>query len=148
MGQAKVVSVNISDTRGVRKRQVAEGRLKEGVGLVDDAHSGSARQVSLLAIESIEKMRRKGLDVHPGDFAENITTQGIDLLALPIEIVLSVGASAVLRITEKGKVCHHRCDIYHQAGDCVMPREGIFAEVLTGGRIAAGDPIRVIEEER
>ena len=143
MDQPKVISVNISDTRGVRKIPIPEGQLREGVGLVDDGHSGTDRQVSLLAMESIQKMQQKGLDVNPGDFAENITTEGIDLMALPIGTKLSVGEHIFLRITQKGKVCPEPCAIYYQAGECVMPKEGIFAEVLTGGRIAPGDTIRV-----
>jgi len=141
----KVISVNISGEMGERKTPVEKVELKEGVGLMNDAHSGSDRQVSLLAVESIEKMRRKGLDVNPGDFAENLTTEGIDLLALPLGAVLSLGDGVVLRITQKGKVCHDRCSIYYQAGDCVMPTEGVFAEVVSTGTIAPGDPIRVVQ---
>ena len=145
MDQPKVISVNISDTRGVRKTPIPEGQLKEEIGLVDDGHSGTDRQVSLLAMESIQKMQEKGLDVNPGDFAENITTEGIDLLALPIGTKLSVGENILLRITQKGKICHEPCAIYYQAGECVMPTEGIFADVLTGGKIAPGDAIEVLE---
>ena len=141
MGQPKVISVNISDTTGERKTPIAEGCLKEGWGLMDDAHSGTDRQVSLLAMESIQKMRQEGLDVNPGDFAENLTTEGIDLLALSIGTKLTIGENIVLRVTQKGKVCHEPCAIYYQAGYCAMPEEGIFAEVLTGGRIAPGDAI-------
>ena len=145
MDQPKVISVNISDTRGVRKTPVPEGQLREGVGLVDDGHSGTDRQVSLLAMESIEKMQQKGLDVNPGDFAENLTTKGIDLLSLPIGTVLSVGEQIVLKVTQIGKVCHEPCAIYYQAGECVMPKEGIFADVLTGGKIAPGDTIQMVK---
>ena len=145
MDQPKVISVNISDTRGVRKKPIPEGQLKEGIGLVDDGHSGTDRQVSLLAMESIYKMQQKGLDVNPGDFAENLTTEGIDLLALSIGTKLSVGENIILRVTQKGKVCHEPCAIYYQAGYCAMPEEGIFAEVLTGGKISSGDLIEILK---
>ncbi|RME63908.1 MAG: MOSC domain-containing protein, partial [Nitrospirae bacterium] len=101
-------------------------------------------QVSLLGIESVEKMRRAGLDVGPGDFAENITTEGIDLLALPVGTRLRIGA-AEAEVTQIGKTCHSRCAIYQQAGDCVMPREGIFVRVLKGGTIRVGDTIEVLD---
>ena len=145
MDQPKVISVNISEKTGERKTPVPRGELKAGIGLDHDAHAGTNRQISLLAMESIEKMHRKGLDVKPGDFAENLTTKGIDLLSLPIGAVLAIGDSIVLRITQIGKECHDRCNIYYLAGDCVMPREGIFAEVLRGGPIAPGDDIQVVE---
>ena len=110
-------------------------------GLEGDAHFGFAhRQVSLLALESIQKMIDLGLKVSPGDFAENLTTKGIDLVSLPVGTRLNAGNQAVLRITQIGKKCHHRCAIYDQAGDCIMPREGIFAEVLRGGGSPPGTP--------
>ena len=102
------------------------------------------RQVSLLAQESIDKMTRLGLKVGPGDFAENLTTQGLDLLALPLGTRFRVGEGTLLEVTQIGKVCHTRCAIYYQAGDCVMPKEGIFAQVLEGGEIKVGDEIRVL----
>ena len=145
MGEPKVISVNISEKTGERKTPMTEGQLEEGIGLVNDAHSGTDRQVSLLALESIDKMRQKGLDVNPGDFAENFTTKGIDLLALPLGTTLYIGKNIILRITQKGKECHDRCNIYYQAGDCVMPKEGIFAEVLAGGKISPGDRIEVLK---
>ncbi|HWI41940.1 MAG TPA: MOSC domain-containing protein, partial [Verrucomicrobiae bacterium] len=107
------------------------------------AHAGEwHRQVSLLAKESIDKMRAMGLDVDSGDFAENITTSGVELPVLPVGTRLTVG-EALLEVTQIGKECHTRCAIYHQAGDCVMPREGIFARVLRGGAVRAGDAVRV-----
>lgn len=145
MDRPKVISVNISDTKGVRKTPIPEGQLEVGIGLVDDGHSGTDRQVSLLAMESIEKMQQKGLDVNPGDFAENITTEGIDLMAFPIGTKLSIGEHILLKITQKGKECPEPCAIYYQAGECVMPKEGIFADVITGGKIAPGDSIEVLE---
>jgi len=102
------------------------------------------RQVSLLAKESIRKIKDLGIDVDCGDFAENLTTEGIELPALPIGIRLMIGDGTVLMITQIGKECHSRCAIYRQVGDCVMPREGIFAEVLTGGEIKAGDKIEIL----
>ena len=116
--------------------------LKEDFGIVGDAHAGTPkRQVSLLAIESVEKMRAKGLKVNPGDFAENITTEGIDLLGLKIGDSLRLGREVILELSQIGKECHTRCNIYYQAGDCVMPKEGIFARVVKGGEIKAGDGI-------
>lgn len=142
-----VVSVNISETKGVRKTPVQEIVLREDYGLDGDAHASSEwhRQVSLLALESIGKMQAAGLDVSPGDFAENITTEGIDLMHLPVGTRIYVGDGVELEVTQIGKVCHERCAIYYQAGDCVMPKEGVFAQVVKGGVIRKGDPITVVE---
>jgi MOSC domain-containing protein YiiM len=141
---AEVVSVCISKNKGERKTPVARVELKEEHGILGDAHAGEwHRQVSLLAQESIEKMRQLGLDVDSGDFAENITTRGIDLPSLPIGTRLAVG-DVLMEVTQIGKECHTRCAIYHQAGDCVMPKEGIFARVLRGGLVKAGDRIEVV----
>jgi MOSC domain-containing protein YiiM len=145
---AKVLAVSISTTRGVRKENVEEGVLESGFGIQGDAHGGDwHRQVSLLASESIEKMRKVGLDVGPGDFAENLTTEGIDLVALPLGTRLRIGGGVLLELTQKGKVCHERCAIFYQAGDCVMPREGIFARIVKGGVIRPGDAIEVVRVE-
>ena len=142
-----VVAVCISANKGERKTPVAVGQLLENHGLAEDAHAGDwHRQVSLLAKESIDSMRAKGLDVSNGDFAENLTTEGIDLPSLPIGTRLAVG-EAVIEVTQIGKECHTRCAIYYQAGDCVMPREGIFAKVLKGGAVAAGSPIRRLKPD-
>lgn len=139
---AEIIAVCTSEKKGQRKRNVKTAMLVKGQGLENDAHAGFAhRQVSLLAEESIAKMTAKGLEVGPGDFAENLTTRGIDLVNLPVGTRLQAGVEAVLRVTQIGKECHTRCAIYHQAGDCVMPREGIFAEVLQGGKIKTGDKI-------
>jgi molybdopterin adenylyltransferase len=141
---AEIIAVCTSPEKGQRKKNVGESLLIKNQGLEDDAHAGFAhRQVSLLAEESIAKMVAKGLEVGPGDFAENLTTRGIDLVSLPIGTRLAAGREAVLRVTQIGKECHNRCAIYYQAGDCVMPREGIFAEVLTGGKMAVGDKIEL-----
>ncbi len=139
-----VAAVSLSERKGERKKPAKSARLAENHGIVGDAHAGEGkRQVSLLAEESIRKMRAAGLDVGAGDFAENITTRGIALSALPVGTRLAVG-EAILRVTEIGKECHSRCAIYLQAGDCVMPREGIFAVVLRDGTVRAGDPILVL----
>lgn len=129
----------------MRKKNVGSGQLITDFGLEGDAHGGPwHRQVSLLALESIEKMRKMGLDVNPGDFAENITTEGIDLVSLPIGTKMSIGKESIGEVTQIGKECHTRCAIYYQAGDCVMPKEGIFIKVLTGGPINVGDEIKIL----
>jgi MOSC domain-containing protein YiiM len=141
---AEVIAVCISVNKGERKTPVAQVELREEHGIVGDAHAGEwHRQVSLLAQESIEKMQRMGLNVDAGDFAENITTRGIDLPALPIGTRLTVGY-VLIEVTQIGKECHTRCAIYHQAGDCVMPKEGIFARVLRGGVVKPGDRIELL----
>jgi MOSC domain-containing protein YiiM len=122
--------------------------LIENHGLDGDAHAGDwHRQVSLLAMESIKKMQDKGLDVGLGDFAENLTTEGIELFSLPLGAKLRLGEEALGEVTQIGKECHNRCAIYYQAGDCVMPREGIFIRVLKGGPVKAGDLIEVVRGE-
>jgi len=141
---AEVVAVSLSMNKGERKTPVPQVELREEHGVVGDAHAGEwHRQVSLLALESIEKMRALGLDVGSGDFAENITTRGIDLISLSVGTRVSMG-EATVEVTQIGKECHSRCAIYYQAGDCVMPREGIFARVITGGIVRPGDRITVI----
>ena len=140
-----ILSVNVSDKKGQKKHNIGTCLLTKGVGLKGDAHAGTEiRQVSLLAKESIEKIRAKGLDVRYGDFAENLTTKGIILHELPIGTMLKIGDEVLVTITQIGKVCHDRCAIFAQVGDCVMPREGIFAEVIASGEIAVGDSIQVI----
>ena len=141
----KVLAVCISEKKGERKKPVESVELRENHGIVGDAHAGDwHRQVSLLAMESIDEMRAKGLDVGAGDFAENITTEGIDVMTLPVGTILRVGNGVVLEVSQIGKVCHTKCAIYQQAGDCVMPREGIFAVVRTAGDVAVGDAIEVV----
>ena len=142
---ANVIAVCTSKKKGTRKTTVSKGTAKKGVGFLGDAHADpwTHRQVSLLAVESIEKMRGLGLDVGPGDFAENLTTKGIDLLSLPMGTHLTVGNKAVLELTQFGKECHTKCAIFRQVGTCVMPTEGVFARVIHGGVIRAGDPIRI-----
>lgn len=142
---AKIVAVCTSPQKGMRKKNVGESNLLVDLGLEGDAHAGFAhRQVSLLAQESIDKMIALGLDVGPGDFAENFTTRGIDLVNLPVGTRFKVGNQTILRVTQIGKECHNRCAIYYQAGDCVMPKEGIFAEVLKGGKVKVDDEIALL----
>lgn len=139
----KVVAVNISTNKGERKTPVPEVTLREEHGIVGDGHAGDwHRQISLLAQESIAKMQALGLDVKEGDFAENITTEGVDLVSLPIGAKIELGET-LLEVTQIGKECHTRCAIYYQAGDCVMPKEGIFARVLKGGVVRPGDQVVV-----
>ncbi|HAI85573.1 MAG TPA: molybdenum cofactor biosynthesis protein [Firmicutes bacterium] len=133
----------------MRKKDVGEALLVEEHGLQDDAHAGPwHRQVSLLALESIEKMRAKGLDVGAGDFAENLTTEGIDLVSLPLGSRLKIGGMAVGEVTQIGKECHAGCAIFQQVGECVMPHEGVFAKVVRGGVVSGGDSIRVLDPVR
>jgi MOSC domain-containing protein YiiM len=141
----KIVAVSISDLKGVPKKNIPEGILIEEFGLAGDAHGGPwHRQLSLLALESIQKMQDLGLKVRPGSFAENITTEGITLPDLPIGTQLRLGTEALVEVTQIGKVCHDHCAIYRLAGDCVMPREGIFVRIIKGGVVKPGDPIKII----
>ena len=140
----KVVAVSISKEKGERKTPQALVEFRENHGIVGDAHAGDwHRQVSLLAMESIHKMQQLGLSVGAGDFAENITTEGIDLVSLPIGTRLGLG-EAILEVTQIGKECHARCAIYYQAGDCVMPKEGIFARVVRGGAAVPGETLALL----
>jgi MOSC domain-containing protein YiiM len=141
-----ILSVNLSVEKGQKKHNVGHCIVTEGHGLEQDGHAGPwHRQVSLLGRESIEKIREKGLDVQYGDFAENLTTAGIILHTLPVGTTLKVGEKVILKVTQIGKVCHERCAIYYQVGDCVMPREGIFAEVIVGGEVMVGDTFEIQE---
>ncbi len=143
----RVVAVCTSEKKGTRKAKIAAGILAEDYGLVDDAHADRTthRQVSLLASESINRMRDLGFDVAPGDFAENLTTKGIELNSLPVGTRLSVGEEVTLEITQIGKECHTRCAVSKQIGDCIMPKEGVFARVIRGGPVRAGDRIERID---
>jgi MOSC domain-containing protein YiiM len=142
---ATVLAVCKSKDKGTKKKPVESGLIKEEFGLVDDAHADCTthRQISLLAEESIDKMRQMGLKVGPGDFAENLTTKGIDLPALPIGTRLLVGNDVLLEVSQIGKECHTRCAIFQQVGTCVMPLEGVFARVIRGGVVKPGDSIKV-----
>jgi MOSC domain-containing protein YiiM len=140
----KIVSIALSAKKGVRKTPTGGATLVVDHGIERDAHAGPwHRQVSFLAVESIQKMRDKGLDVTFGDFAENIATSGIDWTAVPVGTRVALGEAAVVEITQIGKICHNKCAIYYMAGDCVMPKEGVFARVRKGGRIRKGDRIRI-----
>ena len=147
--KSKVIAVCISETKGTRKVVIPEAVLKEKFGMVGDAHadSGWHRQVSLLATESIEKMRQAGYDVGPGDFAENLTCEGINLVALPVGTKITVGKNILLRISQIGKECHTGCAIFKTTGKCIMPKEGVFAEVIKGGTVRAGDEIKIAEDK-
>ncbi len=141
----KILSVNISEKKGEKKRNIGQARAIINSGLENDAHIGmQIRQISLLSSESIEKIRQKGLNVNYGDFAENLTTEGIELFTLPLGTQIKVGNDVLLEVTQIGKTCLAPCAIYHAVGDCVMPKEGIFVRVLTEGIISVGDPINVI----
>jgi len=145
----RIEAVSFSRHKGEKKSNMERGRLLAGRGLEGDAHAGDwHRQVSLLAMESIAKIRERGLAVNPGDFAENITTSGIRLWELLPGTRLSLGKRVLLEVTQIGKECHSRCAIFQQVGDCVMPREGIFARVLRGGILQPGDSIRVLSLEK
>ncbi|MBW1708397.1 MAG: MOSC domain-containing protein [Deltaproteobacteria bacterium] len=138
----KVIAVSTSKTTGVKKTNVPSARLIINHGLEGDAHAGDwHRQVSLLAEESIDKMRAEGLDLAPGDFAENVTTEGIDLASLEIGTQIRIGAESVLELTQIGKECHTGCAIRKAVGKCVMPTEGVFFKVITPGEIKPGDEI-------
>ncbi|MDD5209612.1 MAG: MOSC domain-containing protein [Elusimicrobiales bacterium] len=147
----KIFSINFSAVKGVPKEQAQKALLVKNHGIKDDAHAGTPiRQVSLLDMESVRlqiadaKAKKATVEIRPGVYAENITTEGIELAALKLGDKLRVGPTAVLQISKIGKECHSRCAIYHQVGDCIMPRKGIFAEVLEGGPIEIGDPIEKI----
>lgn len=142
----RIVAVCRSEGKGTIKEAVAAGQLRESWGLVGDAHADSAthRQVSLLSLESINRMRDLGYNVAPGAFAENLTTEGLALTSLPVGARLAVGGEAMLEITQHGKECHGGCAIFSQLGECIMPREGVFARVISGGLVRPGDPLSVI----
>lgn len=147
-GSARIVSINTSAHKGTRKTPVADGHdtVIEQFGLASDAHAGHwHRQVSFLAAESINTARTRGLDVCEGDFGENFTTQGINLLSLPLGTQLKLGSEVLVEISQIGKVCHTRCAIYYLAGDCIFPHEGIFGVVLQGGEVHIGDDIQVVK---
>ncbi|MCX6086034.1 MAG: MOSC domain-containing protein [Caldiserica bacterium] len=147
MNDPVVVSVNISEQKGTRKHPLQGPVAITMLGMEGDAHAGDwHRQLSLLAQESIDKMQGHGLALQPGDFAENITTQGLDLLILPVGTRLQIGTSLTMEVTQIGKECHLGCEIRKLVGDCVMPREGIFTRVITPGTIQAGDTITIISK--
>jgi len=145
--KGKILAVCQSKKKGTIKTEIREGLLIENFGLKGDAHAGKwHRQISLLGIESINKMRDKGYQLSFGDFAENLTIEGLTLLKLPLGTELKIGKEVLLEITQIGKECHYDCEIRRKIGDCVMPREGIFARVLKGGKVKVGDQIEVLTE--
>ncbi|MGY0374501.1 MOSC domain-containing protein [Clostridium sp. JNZ J1-5] len=143
---AKILAVNISEKKGVPKKGIPEGNFIEDFGLEGDAHAGKwHRQVSLLGVESVNKMKEMGAKgLCTGKFAENLTTEGINLWELPIGTKLRIGET-IQEVTQIGKECHAGCAIRNLVGDCIMPREGIFTKVLTGGKVKAGDLIEIID---
>lgn len=143
--KGKILAVCRSEKRGTVKSEIGEGLLIENFGLKDDAHTGKwHRQISLLGVESIDKMQSKGFKIKYGDFAENLTIEGIVLHQLPLGTKLKVGENVLLEVTQIGKECHSDCEVRKKIGDCVMPREGIFARVLKGGKVKVGDDIEVL----
>jgi MOSC domain-containing protein YiiM len=146
--KGRIKAISVSKQKGMQKVNVPEAELRTDHGIVGDAHAGDwDRQISLLEIECIDIMAAKGANVSPGGFAENITTEGIDLSALKLGDRLKLGAKVEIKITQFGKQCHGRCKIYEQIGDCIMPREGVFAKVSRGGSIRVGDVIEVISDD-
>jgi len=138
----KIVSIAVSKRKGTRKDLVEQALVVKEHGIEGDAHAGAwHRQVSFLAMESIEKAKEAGLSVGFGDFAENIATEGIDWVNIPVGTRFRLGESVLMELTQIGKECHKKCAIYYQAGDCIMPREGVFAKVIQGGTIRCGDEI-------
>ena len=140
-----VIAVCTSERKGMPKEDVSRGLLVKEHGLEGDVHAGNwHRQISLLSVSSINKIKEQGLEIENGDFAENLTVDGLDVWTLPVGTRLTVGQEALLEVTQIGKECHARCAIFYRAGDCVMPREGIFARVLATGPVAAGDELVVL----
>jgi cyclic pyranopterin phosphate synthase len=147
--RGRIKAISVSEKKGIQKTNIPKVELKNNFGIIGDAHAGNwHRQVSLLAAESIEKMVAQGAHVGPGDFAENITTQGIDLCNLHLGSKLKLGQSVELELTQFGKKCHNHCAIFHQVGDCIMPREGVFARVTQPGWINVGDIIEISNEQQ
>ena len=145
--RGRIKAISVSKEKGTKKVNVPEAELRADFGIIGDAHAANwHRQISLLAAESIDKMTAKGAKVSPGDFAENITTEGLNLHELPVGSKLKLGQSVELEITQFGKKCHSRCEIFEQVGDCIMPREGVFARVTRAGAISVGGVIEVIND--
>ena len=145
MASGKIIAVCTSKKKGIPKVDVGSGALIAGFGLEGDVHGGDwHRQVSLLSMEQIQSMKAKGLDVQPGSFAENITTEGLDLRSVKVGDRLRLGPTAAVEVTQIGKECHTRCAIFNKIGECIMPEQGVFARVIVGGEVKAGDPIDVM----
>jgi MOSC domain-containing protein YiiM len=145
--KGRIKAISVSGQKGTPKQNVPQAELRTDHGIVGDAHAGSGpRQISLLAAESITRLHEKGLKIVPGDFAENITTEELDLRVLKVGTKLKIGAAVELEITQLGKTCHGRCAVYYRLGDCIMPKEGVFARVTGGGPIQVGDSIEVVHD--
>lgn len=144
--KGKIVAVCISDTKGLRKTPCPSGVFLANYGMAGDAHAerGIKRQVSLLSVDSIEKMKSMGLSVGPGDFAENLTVEGLELYTLLPGTRLAVGEEMILEISQIGKACHTGCAIFKEVGKCIMPKEGVFAKVVKGGEVRTGDEVEVV----
>lgn len=145
--RGRIKAISVSEQKGTQKVNVPEAELLADFGIIGDAHAGNwHRQVSLLAVESIDEIVAKGTKVSPGDFAENITTEGLNLHELSVGSKLRLGGSVELEVTQFGKKCHERCEIFERVGDCIMPRKGVFAKVIRAGSINVGDVIEVIND--
>ena len=143
----KILAVCISKEKGTQKENVGSAVVRANHGIEGDAHSGSwHRQVSLLADESIEKMRERGIELTYGDFGENLVTQGVTLHKLGVGSTIKLGESVIGEVSQIGKECHDRCAIYYKTGDCIMPKEGIFLKILTGGKISVGDRVEIVHK--
>ena len=142
---AKIFKLSISSKKGEKKKNVPQVKLIESGGIEGDAHFGSVRQISLLPFESFSKLVNDTLEINPGDFAENITTIGLDFSRIVVGSGIALGNSVILKVTQIGKECHNGCVIKRTVGDCIMPREGVFADVITGGVLCEGDPVKKIE---
>lgn len=146
LAQGKILAISISEKKGQRKHNISKAELRVDHGMVGDAHAGNwHRQISLLGIQSIELMQAKGAPVKPGDFAENITVEGIVLYELPVGTRLRLGKEVVIEVMQIGKECHSGCEIQQQVGSCIMPTQGIFAKVIKSGCIEVGDAVDEIQ---
>lgn len=139
--KGRIYKISVSSKKGEKKTNIDSAILEEGHGIVGDAHAGTARQVSLLPFESFDKVKNDIIDIQPGDFAENITTSGLEFQRCEIGQRLGIGNEIILEITQIGKECHHACSIKEAVGECIMPREGIFAKVIKGGKMQTGDRV-------
>lgn len=147
MVKGYIIAISISEKKGQKKHNIESAQLRVGHGMVGDAHAGQwHRQISLLGIASIDYMRNQGANVKPGDFAENITVEGIVLYELPVGTQLQLGNEVLLEVTQIGKECHHGCEIMKQVGSCIMPTQGIFAKVLKDGIIQVGDAVYILND--
>ena len=144
--KGKIIAVCISSTKGVRKTPCPSGVFLENYGMADDVHAerGINRQVSLLSVDSIVKMKDMGLSVGPGDFAENLTVEGMELYTLLPGTRIAVGHEVILEISQIGKACHRGCAIFKEVGKCIMPKEGVFATVVKGGEVRTGDAVDIL----